>query len=283
VTDPAPDRFRLSFNVDEADRGGMPESAGPSQEERLAAPEPPASVGRTAWFRRDTALRRFLRAETGSGAVLLAAAVVALIWVNIDQSSYDQVWHTRLSIQLGHSSLSFDLRGWTNSGLMSFFFLVVGLEARREFDIGEFRDRPRVILPVLAGVGGMLGAVGLYLAINAGRSSVHDWGVAMSTDTAFALGVLAVLGSRVPDRLRGFVLTVTVVDDIVGLVVIATVYTHHITVPRSWSPSASLPSWWSRPGDAFPTVCSTSPWRRSHGWPWSSPVWTRSWWAWRSV
>jgi Na+/H+ antiporter NhaA len=126
--------------------------------------------------------------------------------------------------------VSFDLRGWINSGLMSFFFLVVGLEARREFDIGEFRDRPRVILPVLAGVGGMLGAVGLYVAVNAGRASVHDWGVAMSTDTAFALGVLAVLGNRVPDRLRGFVLTVTVVDDIVGLVVIATVYTHHITV-----------------------------------------------------
>jgi Na+/H+ antiporter NhaA/protein-disulfide isomerase len=113
---------------------------------------------------------------------------------------------------------------------MSFFFLVVGLEARREFDIGEFRERPRVILPVLAGLGGMVGAVGLYLAINAGRTSAHGWGVAMSTDTAFALGLLALLGKHAPERLRGFILTLTVVDDIVGLVVIATVYTHHLTV-----------------------------------------------------
>ena len=123
-----------------------------------------------------------------------------------------------------------DLRGWINSGLMSFFFLVVGLEARREFDIGEFRERPRIILPVLAGLGGMAGAVGLYLAINAGRTSAHGWGVAMSTDTAFALGLLALLGRHAPERLRGFILTLTVVDDIVGLVVIATVYTHHLTV-----------------------------------------------------
>jgi Na+/H+ antiporter NhaA len=113
---------------------------------------------------------------------------------------------------------------------MSFFFLVVGLEARREFDIGEFRERPRIILPVLAGLGGMLGAIGLYLAINAGRPSAHGWGVAMSTDTAFALGMLALLGRHAPERLRGFILTLTVVDDIVGLVVIATVYTHHLTV-----------------------------------------------------
>src|SRR6201993_3221065 len=86
--------------------------------------------------------------------------------------------------------------GWINSGLMTFFFLVVGLEARREFDVGEFRDRPRAILPALAGIGGMLCAVAFYLAINAGRPSAHNWGVAMSTDTAFALGVLALLGTR---------------------------------------------------------------------------------------
>jgi Na+/H+ antiporter NhaA len=154
----------------------------------------------------------------------------ALIWVNIDASSYDHVWATRLSVHLGGAAVSMDVRGWINSGLMSFFFLVVGLEARREFDIGEFRERPRIILPVLAGLGGMAGAVGLYLAINAGRTSTHGWGVAMSTDTAFALGLLALLGRHAPERLRGFILTLTVVDDIVGLVVIATVYTHHLTV-----------------------------------------------------
>jgi Na+/H+ antiporter NhaA len=135
----------------------------------MAALDSAEGAGRTAWFRRDTPLRRFLRTETGSGAVLLAAAVAALIWVNIDASSYGRVWHTQLSVHLGHSVVSLDLRGWINSGLMSFFFLVVGLEARREFDMGEFRERPRIVLPVLAGVGGMIGAVGLYLAVNAGR------------------------------------------------------------------------------------------------------------------
>jgi Na+/H+ antiporter NhaA len=180
-------------------------------------------AGRTTWFRRDTPLRRFLRAETGSGAVLLVAAVGALIWVNVDAASYDNVWHKRLAVVLGNSGISMDLRGWVNSGLMTFFFFVVGLEARREFDIGEFRDRRRVVLPVLAGVGGMIAAVSLYLAVNAGRSSAQGWGVAMSTDTAFALGVLGLLSRRVPDRIRSLILTVTVVDDIVGLFVIATV------------------------------------------------------------
>jgi Na+/H+ antiporter NhaA len=196
----------------------------------MAMVEPFESSGLTAWLQRDTTLRRFLRTETASGALLLAAAIAALIWVNVDTSSYDRVWATRLSVHLGDAAISMDVRGWINSGLMSFFFLVVGLEARREFDIGEFRERPRIILPVLAGLGGMVGAIGLYLAINAGRTSAHGWGVAMSTDTAFALGLLAVLGRRAPERLRGFILTLTVVDDIVGLVVIATVYTHHLTV-----------------------------------------------------
>ena len=196
----------------------------------MAVVDPSESSTSTAWLQRDTALRRFLQTETASAALLLGAAVGALIWANVDASSYDRVWQTRLSVHLGQAAVSLDLRGWINSGLMSFFFLVVGLEARREFDIGEFRERPRIILPVLAGLGGMVGAIGLYLAINAGRTSAHGWGVAMSTDTAFALGLLALLGRHAPERLRGFILTLTVVDDIVGLVVIATVYTHHLTV-----------------------------------------------------
>ena len=196
----------------------------------MAAIEPSETSSLTTWLQRDTALRRFLQTETASAALLLGAALGALIWANVDASSYEHLWRTRLSVHLGHDSLSLSLRDWVNSGLMSFFFLVVGLEARREFDIGEFRERPRIILPVLAGLGGMVAAIGLYLAINAGRSSAHGWGVAMSTDTAFALGLLALLGRHAPERLRGFILTLTVVDDIVGLVVIATVYTHHLTV-----------------------------------------------------
>jgi Na+/H+ antiporter NhaA len=197
---------------------------------QVAALHASESAGRTIWWRRDTPLRQFLNTETGGAAVLLVAAVIALVWANTDPSSYADVWRNQLSVRLGDAAVSLDLRGWINSGLMSFFFLVVGLEARREFDIGEFRDRPRVVLPLLAGVGGMVGAVGLYLAINAGRSSAHGWGAAMSTDTALSLGVLALVGNRVPDRLRAFILTVTVVDDIVALIVIATVYTSDVRV-----------------------------------------------------
>ncbi len=187
--------------------------------------------GRTAWARSvQTPLREFLRTETGGAAVLLAAAVAALTWVNVDASSYDSFWNTTLSIDLGGHGISLDLRGWVNSGLMTFFFFVVGLEARREFDLGELRERRRFALPLLAGVGGMAVAVSIYLAFNAGRSSASGWGIAMSTDTAFALGLLALVGPRFPDRLRAFMLTVLVVDDIVALVVIATVYTETLDV-----------------------------------------------------
>ncbi len=172
----------------------------------------------------------FLNSEAGGAVFLLGAALAALVWANIDLSSYTHVWGTELSVRFGHFVLSMDLRTWVNSGLMSFFFLVVGLEARREIDIGEFRERTRAVLPVLAGVGGMTAAIGLYLAIDAGRPSALGWGLAMSTDTAFALGLLALLGHRVPERLRAFVLTVTVVDDMVGVVVIATAYTRRVQV-----------------------------------------------------
>jgi Na+/H+ antiporter NhaA len=150
--------------------------------------------------------------------------------VNIDQSSYDRLWKTMLSIRLGDAGIALDLRGWVNSGLMTLFFLVVGLEARREFDIGELRERRRFALPLLAGVSGVAASVAIYLAFNAGRSSAGGWGVAMSTDTAFALGLLALVGPRFPDRLRAFMLTVVVVDDVVAVIVIATVYTETLHV-----------------------------------------------------
>ena len=191
-------------------------------------PTSPAAffAGRTAWARSvETPLREFLRTETGGAAVLLAAAVAALVWVNVDATSYDSLWTTKLSIDVADAGVSLDLRHWVNSGLMTFFFFVVGLEARREIDLGELRERRRFALPLLAGIGGMAAAVGTYLAFNAGRSSAHGWGIAMSTDTAFALGLLALVGPRFPDRLRAFILTVVVVDDIVALIVIATVYT----------------------------------------------------------
>ena len=150
--------------------------------------------------------------------------------MNVHASSYNSFWTTKLSIDLGGAGIALDLRHWVNSGLMTFFFFVVGLEARREIDLGELRERRRFALPLIAGIGGMATAIAIYLAFNAGRSSAHGWGIAMSTDTAFALGLLALVGPRFPDRLRAFILTVVVVDDIVALLVIATVYTNSLRV-----------------------------------------------------
>jgi Na+/H+ antiporter NhaA len=173
-------------------------------------------------------LRQFLQTEVGSAAVLLAATLTALVWVNVDPSGYQRLWGTELSIRLGSASLAMDLRHWVSAGLMTFFFFVVGLEARREFDVGELRERRRFALPVLAGIGGMVVPVGIYLAVNVGEPSAHGWGAAMSTDTAFALGMLALVGPRFPERLRVFVLTVAVVDDVVALAVIAVAYSEHV-------------------------------------------------------
>jgi Na+/H+ antiporter NhaA len=187
--------------------------------------------GRTIWIRKlKTPLRAFLRTETGGASVLLSAAIAALVWVNVDASSYDALWGTRLSIDVGGAGVALELRHWVNSGLMTFFFFVVGLEARREFDLGELRERKRFALPLLAAIGGMAMAVAIYLTFNMGGSSVRGWGIAMSTDTAFALGLLALVGGRIPDRLRAFILTLVVVDDILALVVIATVYTEQVRV-----------------------------------------------------
>jgi Na+/H+ antiporter NhaA len=185
--------------------------------------------GRTAWARSiQTPLRHFLQTETGGAAVLLAATAAALVWVNVHASSYESLWSTTLSIDLDGWGVALDLRDWVNSGLMTFFFFVVGLEARREFDLGELRERRRFALPLLAGVGGAAASVALYLTFNAGRASAHGWGTAMSTDTAFALGLLAVVGPRFPDRLRAFMLTVLVVDDIVALIVIGVFYSEPV-------------------------------------------------------
>jgi Na+/H+ antiporter NhaA len=186
---------------------------------------------RTLWDRGIAApVRAFLRTESGSSGVLVAAILAALIWSNLDTTSYDAVWHTDFSIHLGSAGVSLDLRTWINSGLMTLFFLVVGLEARREFDLGDLRDRSRFVLPCVAGLAGMLLPVLIYLAVNRGGDGAHGWGVAMSTDTALALGLLALFGRRVPDRMRVFLLTVSVVDDLVALVVIVVVYSVHIDV-----------------------------------------------------
>src|SRR5581483_1185361 len=165
-----------------------------------------------------------------SAAVLLGGVFAALVWANVDHASYERVWTTALSIRIGGAGVSQDVRSWIDTGLMAFFFFVIGLEARREFDLGELRERRRVALPLLAGVGGMVVPVAIYLALNAGHGSAHGWGTAMSTDTAFALGLLALFGPGLPDRLRAYLLTVAVVDDIVALLVIAIAYSGTVSM-----------------------------------------------------
>jgi Na+/H+ antiporter NhaA len=187
--------------------------------------------GHTAWARSlQGPLRDFLATEIGSAVVLLAAAVAAIAWANVDVHSYESVWNTTLSIEIGSSGISQSLREWVNNGLMTFFFFVIGLEVRREFDVGELRERRRLTLPVLAAFGGMAVPIAIFLAFNAGEHSAHGWGVAMSTDTAFALGMLALVGPSFPDRLRGFLLTIIVVDDVVSLLVIVFAYSGAIDV-----------------------------------------------------
>ena len=185
--------------------------------------------GRTVWHKR-TALREFLRTETGSAFVLGTATVAALVWANISVSSYDKVLGTRVSVLVGGAGVTASVHEFVNSGLMAFFFLVVGLEARREFDVGELRVRSRLALPAAVGLGGMLVPIGIYLIVNAGRPSAHAWGASMSTDTAFALGALALVGRRLPDRVRTYLLTFSVVDDLAGLAIIAIFYSGHIDV-----------------------------------------------------
>jgi Na+/H+ antiporter NhaA len=187
--------------------------------------------GRTAWTRNLAApVRDFLSTETGGAVVLLGAAVAALAWANSPWSdSYESFWTTNLSISVGDEAISLDLRHWVNQGLMTFFFLVVGLEAKRELDLGEMRERRSVAIPIVAALGGMAMAIAIYLAFNAGGAGADGWGAAMSTDTALALGVLALV-ARGATRLRVRLLTLAVIDDLVALLVIATVYTEGLSV-----------------------------------------------------
>jgi Na+/H+ antiporter NhaA len=184
---------------------------------------------RTAWARNLAApVRDFLNTESAGAVALLGGAVAALVWANSPWSdTYESFWTTTLSIQVGSEGISMDLRHWVTEGLMAFYFLVVGLEARREFDLGSLRERRRITLPVTAALGGMALPVLIYLAFNAGGDGADGWGAAMSTDTAFALGVVALVAPAAT-RLRVRLLTLTVIDDIVALLVIATVYTEEV-------------------------------------------------------
>ena len=170
-------------------------------------------------------VERFLAVEAASGVLLLAAAALALAWANSPwRDSYASILHLPVGVTLGTFSFQRDLHFWINDGVMTIFFFVVGLEIRREIHAGELSELRRAALPLAAAVGGMLVPAGIFIAINLGKESAKGWGIPMATDIAFAVGVLTLLGSRVPTALRTFLLALAVIDDVGAIIVIAIFY-----------------------------------------------------------
>src|SRR5215217_469638 len=169
--------------------------------------------------------RRFLETEAGSAGLLLVAAVTGLLWANSPWSdAYESLWHTEVAIQVGDGGIAMDLGHWINDGLMAVFFFVVGLEVRREISIGELTERRRIVVPAVAALCGIGAPALLYLAANPSGEAARGWGVVIGSDTAFLLGALAVVGPRLSTQLRLFLLTMTVIDDILAVSVIGVAY-----------------------------------------------------------
>ncbi|WP_435742903.1 Na+/H+ antiporter NhaA [Nocardioides sp. SYSU DS0663] len=176
-------------------------------------------------------LRDFIRTESASAALLVASALLALLWANSPWSgAYEALWHTTVEVAVGADGIAMDLHHWINDGLMVVFFFVIGLEVRRELAVGELTERRRVVVPLVAGVGGMLVPAAVYLAINPSGEAAAGWGAVIGTDTAFLLGVLALVGPAVSTQLRIFLLTLTVIDDVVAVSVIGLAYTDEVAL-----------------------------------------------------
>ncbi len=175
-------------------------------------------------------LQSFLEEEAAGGLVLLAATVIALVWANSPwRHSYEELWSTTLTVGVGRWSITETLQGWVNDGLLTLFFLVVGLEIKREVTTGELRRLRAAALPVVAAVGGMVVPALLYLAVNAGGEGARGWGIPMATDTAFALGVLTLAALWAPPGLKPFLLTLAIVDDIGAILVLTLFYPSDIS------------------------------------------------------
>ncbi len=172
---------------------------------------------------------RFLHVEAAGGILLAAATVVALVWANSPwQDSYESLWSTTIRVEVGSYVFAEDLGHVVNDLLMALFFFVVGMEIKRELVVGELRDRRSVALPAMAALGGMLVPAVIYLGFNAGGVGADGWGVPMATDIAFALGVVALLGSKVPASVKVLLLTLAIVDDIGAIAVIAVFYADEV-------------------------------------------------------
>lgn len=174
-------------------------------------------------------VERFLAIQASSGILLFIAAIIALLWANSPwREFYTALWHIPIAFQFGDWSFSRELHFWINDGLMTIFFFVVGLEIRREIHRGELSEWRRAALPLAAALGGMLVPALIFLSLNAGRATASGWGVPMATDIAFAVGVLALLGNRVPRALRILLLALAVIDDVGAIIVIALFYSSQL-------------------------------------------------------
>ncbi|MFA9400581.1 MAG: Na+/H+ antiporter NhaA [Acidobacteriota bacterium] len=167
----------------------------------------------------------FIRSEVAGGAVLLVAVIIALIWANAPfGESYTSFWHTELTIGVGEFSITEDLQHWVNDGLMAIFFFVVGLEIKRELTVGELNSRKKASLPIIAALGGVILPALVFISLNAGGAGADGWAIPMATDIAFAVAVLALIGSRIPAGVRLLLLSIAIVDDVIAIAVIAIFY-----------------------------------------------------------
>ena len=174
--------------------------------------------------------RSFIQAEASSGILLMGAALVALIWANSPWAPlYTELWDTDISIHFGDLEVSESLLLWINDGLMAMFFFVVGLEIKRELLAGELASPRLAALPLLAAAGGMLVPALVYIGLNFGTPEAHGWGVPMATDIAFSLGILYLLGDRVPAGLKIFLASLAIADDLGAVIAIALFYTSDIS------------------------------------------------------
>ncbi|MBO6575006.1 MAG: Na+/H+ antiporter NhaA [Rhodothermales bacterium] len=173
--------------------------------------------------------QRFFRLEAASGLLLLATAAIALIWANSPWAdAYFSLWQTRVVAGAGPLMVDKPLLLWVNDGLMAIFFFLVGLEIKREVLVGELRSPRKAMLAIMAAIGGMVVPAGLYVLVTGGTPFVNGWGIPMATDIAFALGVLALLGSRAPVSLKIFLTALAIIDDLGAVMVIALFYTAEI-------------------------------------------------------
>ena len=176
-------------------------------------------------------IQEFLHQQASGGILLIIATVIALTWANSPfAESYHHLWHTYVNIDIGGVGLNYSLHHWINDGLMVIFFFVVGLEIKRELLVGELSSAKKAALPIAAALGGMIFPALIYTIFNLGSESASGWGIPMATDIAFVVGILALLGNRVPLSLKIFILALAIVDDLGAVLVIAIFYTSNISL-----------------------------------------------------